>query len=143
MSESTQEGHDLASLETVLKMAGLIIDNHDKYLACPFKVNDQFYHILIYISDDSQWITFTSRILEKSEWREILKKKALADHELMKILLKFNAQHNFGKFALDKDGNVIIIGQIVNAKMDEAIYRQYVHAISLMFSHFLEVVVFS
>ncbi len=134
-----QSAHDLKSLEIALKNAGLLIDNHIHYLSTPFKVNEKMYFILIFLSEDSQWITFTSRILEKQEWRKIIQSKNMQDHELMKILLRINGQHNFGIFALDKDGNIIIIGQIVNTKMDEMIYRQYIQAISLMFTHFLEI----
>ena len=133
-----QSVHDLKSLEIALKNAGLLIENHTFYLSSPFKVNDEIYHILIFLSEDSQWITFTSRILEKEDWKRIIQSKNMQDHELMKILLRINGQHNFGKFALDKDGNIIIIGQIVNTKMDEMIYRQYMQAFSMMFSNFLE-----
>jgi hypothetical protein len=130
---------DIKNLEIHMLHAGLNVKNEGKYLSTAWKIGESLYYILIYISEYSQWITFTVKIMEKEQWKQILKRKNMEDHELMKILLRLNAQYNFGKFALDKDGDIILIGQIVNARIDDSVYRQYISAIAYMLEHFLEI----
>jgi hypothetical protein len=147
MSELSNEVDDepkgfcatLKDLEIHLIHAGLNVISEGKYLSTVWKIGEYAHHILIFLSDDSQWITYTVKIMEKDQWKEFLKRKNMEDHEMMKILLRLNAQHNFGKFALDQDGNIILLGQIINTRMEDAVYRQYILVVASMLKQFLEI----